>query len=347
MKLVNKRGNDFLDICRINDLSIANGRVLGDLFGDFTCHQKRGSSVVDYLITPCKNLHNIIEFKVGEHHPLISDHCFISATIHLNTPLKETTTEDIKMQTMPDSYKWDNMSSQSFTEKLKTEPFKRKVHELLTKSDLKMEDIKELLMKTADSCPIKKTQNKRRNKQKDKPWFDNECYNIKNEIINIGKAIRTTPQDANNREKLYLLKKKLRNLIKKNKMNYKTMVVKDMCSDLSKGKQKEYWKQLQKLEEAEDKHAYMPNFTLVNHFQELLQGGNISTKANDLELQHKKPGKMDHPISHEELALGSKVLKRGKGTGIDLIRNEMLTPLVLTYPDLILRVSNDIVIGNI
>ena len=34
MKIVNKRGNDFLDVCRINDLSIANGRVLGDLFGN-------------------------------------------------------------------------------------------------------------------------------------------------------------------------------------------------------------------------------------------------------------------------------------------------------------------------
>ena len=67
MKIVNKRGKDFLDICRINDLSIVNGRTIGDIFGSYTCHRKRGSSVVDYLLTPCHNLHNILDFAVGEH----------------------------------------------------------------------------------------------------------------------------------------------------------------------------------------------------------------------------------------------------------------------------------------
>ena len=51
LKLVNKRGHDFLDLCRANDLTIANGRTVGDLYGRYTCHQTRGSSVVDYLIT--------------------------------------------------------------------------------------------------------------------------------------------------------------------------------------------------------------------------------------------------------------------------------------------------------
>ena len=50
MKSLNKRGHDFLDICRVNDLMIANGRAIGDLYGSYTCHQKKGSSVVDYLI---------------------------------------------------------------------------------------------------------------------------------------------------------------------------------------------------------------------------------------------------------------------------------------------------------
>ena len=91
MKIVNKRGREFLDICRINDLVIANGRTIGDLFGKYTCHQKRGSSVVDYLLTPCQNLRNIMDFKVGEHHPLLSDHCPIMATVRLQTNLKVDT----------------------------------------------------------------------------------------------------------------------------------------------------------------------------------------------------------------------------------------------------------------
>ena len=60
LKIVNKRGKDFLDICRINDLCIANGRTLGDLFGKYTCHQKKGSSVVDYHVFSYTAFQNII-----------------------------------------------------------------------------------------------------------------------------------------------------------------------------------------------------------------------------------------------------------------------------------------------
>ena len=44
----NTRGNEFLDICKLNDLLILNGRTPGDIFGKFTCHNWNGSSV--YII---------------------------------------------------------------------------------------------------------------------------------------------------------------------------------------------------------------------------------------------------------------------------------------------------------
>ena len=81
MKLLSTRGKDLLDICRINDLVIANGRTIGDLFGKYTCHQKRGSSVVDYLISSYKATENIVNFSVGDYLPTLSDHCPIQATI--------------------------------------------------------------------------------------------------------------------------------------------------------------------------------------------------------------------------------------------------------------------------
>jgi hypothetical protein len=31
-------------------MRILNGRVIGDLFGKYTCHKQTGSSVVDYII---------------------------------------------------------------------------------------------------------------------------------------------------------------------------------------------------------------------------------------------------------------------------------------------------------
>ena len=51
-KTTNKRGKELLDICKVNELLITNGRKVGDLFGKFTSHQWNGSALNDYLLTP-------------------------------------------------------------------------------------------------------------------------------------------------------------------------------------------------------------------------------------------------------------------------------------------------------
>ena len=264
----NNRGKEFLDICRIQDLTIANGRTMGDLFGKYTCHQTRGSSVVDYLITHYKSIHNLIEFRVGEFQPLLSDHCPIKATICLDSVMKCNQEPEIPMEKLPNKYIWDADSSDTFTNILKSEEYEHKVQALLDKKDLKMEDVKELLMATANTAKIRKT--KARNKKKDQPWFDKECLVTKKEIMLCGKVLRSNPEDVDNREKLYTSKRKLRNMIKKNKNEYKKSTINNMCSDLSNGEQKQYWKNLRKLEGRVEEHKYIPDFALVDHFKLLL-----------------------------------------------------------------------------
>ena len=337
-KKFNKRGKEFLDICRIKDLTIANGRALGDLFGKYTCHQKRGSSVVDYLITHQKSIQNLIEFKVGDSQPLLSDHCPLMTTICLNSALKCNQEMDIRMEKLPNKHIWDAESSDTFTNILKSEEYELKVQTLLNKKDLKMEDLKDLLMDTANSAKIRKT--KARKLRKDQPWFDKECQDVKREIMVCGKLLRSNPLDTNNREKLYLLKRNLRNMIKKNKNNYKKSIINNMCSDLSNGEQKQYWIKLRKLEGRVEEQKYIPDFTLVNHFQELLYDDKIKL---EFEEQDKTvAGSLDYPIDLDELNSATKILKNGKGTGIDIIRNEMLAPLVDLYPKLVLRAFNEI-----
>ena len=53
-------------------------------------------------------------------------------------------------------------------------------------------------------------------------------------------------------------------------------------------------------------------------------------------------GGLDYRITPEELKTATKILKNGKGIGIDIILNEMLTPLVEQYPKLLLRAFNNI-----
>ena len=166
-KVVNQRGKEFLDICRINDLVIANGRTVGDLFGSYTCHQSRGSSVVDYLLTPCQNLRNLLEFKVGEFHPLLSDHCPIEATVNLDSNLK-VKTEKLQMETLPNSFIWEDDSSVNFTQRLLSEDCKLLVQALMSKDNLQMEDLRDLLKNVAEASNIKMTQNKKQRRKKDK-----------------------------------------------------------------------------------------------------------------------------------------------------------------------------------
>ena len=83
----NPRGSKLLDVCKLNDFLILNGRTTGDLFGSFTSHQWNGSSVVDYALTSNIFTKNILEFRVGNFVPWLSDHCPLHITICINKPL--------------------------------------------------------------------------------------------------------------------------------------------------------------------------------------------------------------------------------------------------------------------
>jgi hypothetical protein len=45
---IDQRGKELLDLC--NQLRILNGRVFGDIFGNYTCYTPNGASVVDYVL---------------------------------------------------------------------------------------------------------------------------------------------------------------------------------------------------------------------------------------------------------------------------------------------------------
>ena len=82
-KTLDDRGNAILEMCKGFDLSIINGRKTGDVFGNFTCFQWNGNSVVDYLITSDRIAHKIPNFRVGEFIPWLSDHCPLNFTLEL------------------------------------------------------------------------------------------------------------------------------------------------------------------------------------------------------------------------------------------------------------------------
>ena len=156
------------------------------------------------------------------------------------------------MFALPNKFIWDHDSTVSFSQKLKSDEYRLRAEALLSKDNLKMEDIKSFLMDTATASEIKKTKS-RRKKKTDKPWFNKECSDLKKEILSSGKQLRSDPDNVSVREKLYVLKRTLRNAVRRNKTEYKKAIIDEMCSDLSNKQKKEYWNGLRKLEGKRDK----------------------------------------------------------------------------------------------
>ena len=76
--VVNSRGSllvDFLACCR---LSLLNGSILGDIFGEFTSVNYNGASVVDYMAATPDLRESVMSFEV-QNLTKFSDHkpCFM------------------------------------------------------------------------------------------------------------------------------------------------------------------------------------------------------------------------------------------------------------------------------
>ena len=77
--------------------------------------------------------------------------------------------------------------------------------------------------------------------------------------------------------------------------------------------QKKYWKLVKKLEQ-KDKHTtqYVSPRNLLNHYKNLLN----SKRSLNIPPNSTKIGKLDYPITSEELDKAKYILKRGKANGL-------------------------------
>ena len=87
--------------------------------------------------------------------------------------------------------------------------------------------------------------------------------------------LRQQPDNTTTRVNLYVDKKKLRNMVRKNKYNHRKSIVDNMCENLSKGEKKQYWQMLRKLEDSKDDTTYMHEQRLINHFKDILHDPNV------------------------------------------------------------------------
>ena len=344
-KKVCERGSLLLDICRSEDLVIANGRKPGDLFGKFTSIQWNGSSVVDYVIAPSSNISRVVDFSVGKFYPCLSDHCPLQYKLKLNMNCTINETQEIDLQQLPPRCKWDELTKSSFLENLASEKIKNIFEKTLAQENLAPEtgisELSSALLDCAgcESDPTEKPKRSKRTTSNDQPWFDKECRNTKKKINSLGKELRRNPTDVKTRENLYFTKRTFSSLTKKKKNLYKKNII-DKMHLTKQNDIKQFWKLLNKLDldKIDTRNAAddISPSEWMNHYTTLLRGA----AKGEIPINTNETGPLDYDITIEEIMDARGILKPGKATGLDRVSNEQILQALIMYPEAFRNVFN-------
>ena len=74
---MNHNGNKLIELCKISDLKIVNGRIGTDkYFGNYTCHTTKGQSTIDYVVMSMELFPKTMDFYIDTLDRCMSDiHC--------------------------------------------------------------------------------------------------------------------------------------------------------------------------------------------------------------------------------------------------------------------------------
>ena len=339
-KSLNNRGRDLLDVCKLNDLLILNGRKTGDIFGRYTSHNWNGSSVVDYAIASNSIMNSITTFSVGNFIPWLSDHCLIKTIIDFGDVSLRKEIEQMNPKDLHPGWVWNEADREIFTENLTLSYFKEKFEALEESTDLTptelAKEIKILLLENVKTSKIR--QKKIANSDSD-PWFDSECKRKKENIGRLGNKIKRSPTDQSLRMELSGVKKEFKRTVLQKKRRYKDKMFSILESKREDGTPKEFWNIFKKISPKCKKDSVQPSMKKFFDYFKTLSKSSRALTVPPLSLVE---GPLDYEIIDEELEFAAKKLKFGKASGYDNNCNEMIMALIKTYPKILLKLFNDI-----
>ena len=344
-KTVNSRGKELLDVCKLNDILILNGRKTGDIFGAFTSHNWNGSSVVDYSIASNSLLETIGEFSVGNYIPWLSDHCLINTKLDFGNSSFRTKIGQMAANDVHPGWVWNEPEREIFTENLSLPYFKEKFAALENSTNLNPSDFaKEIKLLLVENTKISQIKLKKKiSDLSSDPWFDSECK-IKKEHINcLGNKIKKSPADQCLRNELSMIKKEFKRIVMIKKRRYKEKIVQTMESKRGDGTPKEFWNIFKKVSPKCKKDPVQPS---MKNFFDYFKGLSKSSRALTIPPISSIDGPLDCEILMDELEYAAKKLKFGKACGYDNYSNEMIVALVKTNPKVILKLFNKILQSN-
>ena len=233
----NEHGTHFLNLVKNNQLTILNGRTLGDMTGNFTSIQKQGCSVVDYFATSQTINRDVSFMKVMVLTPY-SDHKPLSMELRCK-PLKLECMRPMEEQyeQAPKRFIFNEEHRDAFIEALAKESSTQKLKELqdaiqklsinktAENSEIRssVNDINdkftEHLRNVASAC-FKQTKHVKTNKINKKPWFNWHTRGAKRHLRQATNTVSSHPDSNFLRDNYYKVKGSYKRLINHTKNKF-------------------------------------------------------------------------------------------------------------------------------
>lgn len=346
------RGKELLEICISSRLRILNGRTFGDLHGKFTSYQYNGNSVIDYCLCSEEQMPNILYFHVDDPILRLSDHSKISVRLMANFWKDENKDS---LQSFPEQFKWDNFSSQLFSEALNSEEINNKLEDFLERQINNISEINELvtdfsqILISAANKSLRKKTFKKGKVNKNRKWFDLDLIKMRKTLDTKGKLLAKHPNDPLVRGNFFKYRKRYSKMCKFKRKKYKADII-DRLDNLFENNPKAYWSLLDELKE--NKTNSVDSTTseeMFDHFSKLntLQS-KFQNRIKEIEeiLENKENNRsfsgLDFLVTKEEVSKCLHSLKNGKSAGLDRISNEMLKYGESTLLPYIVKIFNSV-----
>lgn len=337
--VVSPRGRQLLALCVSSKLRILNGRSLGDLWGAYTCYQRLGNSIVDYMLLSEELISSVIYFKVCDFHPELSDHCQLNLLLRCNCELIPKNI--YPGSPMPDKYIWNDKSAVEFQTVMNSVLIQNKISDFNKKEydssmiNSAINDFNDILLTAAEkSLKKRKTVTKqKRKKVKDKPWQDDDLKKTKRDLDHKLILMQKYSKDPIVRGNFFKQLKCYRKLRKLKIRSFKNNLI-NKLEELHEENPKAYWALLDQLKYDEKKNkrdeTHVNTETWYEYFKDLNSDKTpnedklrIAEKLNVLE-KETIFNELDYTITKNEISKAIKSLKNSKATGLSQISNEMI-----------------------
>ena len=332
-RTINVQGRELLDLCVSAKIRILNGRFIGDQFGNITCFNQKGCSVVDYAIASESLLSSVKYFQV-EMPTHFSDHSQIIAHLNCFSKIQKPLFNYDKLEY---TLKWSNRSKiileqelfenytlETITNFQNTE-FENNASGVNGANDQLTNIYYNLSLKCMKKCYFKKK------KKKKKPWTNSQFLALKNTVNLYSRKMRLSPFDCNIRINFLTHCKKLKKMSKALKKEYKQNLINEI-SNLSPSESKEFWKILKGIKNNDNKKDL--NIDLNQFAQHFKNQGNPEkldkSFENEININLLKEEEQlldrdtDNPITISEIKSQIKKLQDGKSSGPDQICYEII-----------------------